>query len=135
MAGDGIGENLLGILATPGIGSVVFDAAAALSDLTLDGIVATIDADAVPDAVVLNPHDWAGMLKHKAAGSGVRLDSDGMFSDPPTSAWGLPAVLSKVMPAGTALVGAFGTCSRLFIRESVNTESRTPTRTTLFETW
>ena len=25
------------------------------------------------------------------------------------------------MPAGTALVGAFGTCSRLFIRESVNT--------------
>ena len=70
VAGDGTGENLLGILATPGIGSVVFDAAAALSDLTIDGIVATIDADAVPDAVVLNPHDWAGMLKHKAAGSG-----------------------------------------------------------------
>ena len=69
---------------------------------------------------MLNANDWAAMLKHKAAGSGVRLDSDGMFSAPPTTAWGLPVVTSKVMPAGTALVGAFGTCTRLFIREAVN---------------
>ena len=44
VAGDGLGENILGILNTVGIGSVVFDAASALSDLTLDGIVATIPA-------------------------------------------------------------------------------------------
>ena len=133
-AGDGVGENILGILNTPGIGSVVFDAASALSDLTLDGIVATINADAVPDAVVLNATDWAGMLKAKAAGSGVRLDSDGMFSSPPSTAWGLPVVTSKVMPAGTALVGAFGTCTRLFIREPVNVRVRIATRTTSFAT-
>lgn len=120
VAGDGAGENILGILNTVGIGSVVFDAASALSDLTLDGLVSVIQADATPDAVVLNPTDWAGMLKAKAAGSGVRLDSEGMFSTPPNTAWGLPVVTSKVMPAGTALVGAFGTCCTLFIREAVN---------------
>ena len=119
LAGDGVGENILGILNHP-IGSVVFDAASALSDLTLDGIVSVIDADATPDAVVLNPADWAGMLKAKAAGSGVRLDSDGMFSSPPNTAWGLPVVTAKVLPQSTALVGAFGTCARLFIREPVN---------------
>ena len=69
MAGDGAGENLLGILNTVGIGQVELDAASALSDLTLDGLVSVIQADATPDAVVLNPTDWAGMLKAKAAGS------------------------------------------------------------------
>ena len=117
IAGDGVGEAILGILNHP-IGSVVFDAASALSDLTLDAIVNVLNADATPDAVVLNASDWSLMLKAKAVGSGVRLDSDGMFSSPPNTAWGLPVVTSKVMPAGTALVGAFGTCARLFIREA-----------------
>ena len=68
VGGDGVGENILGILNTPGIGDVVFDAAQALSDLTLDDIVATIQANAVPDAVVLNANDWAGMLKARLPG-------------------------------------------------------------------
>ena len=42
-----------------------------------------------------------------------------MYSSPPNTAWGLPVVTSKALAAGTALVGAFGTCARLFIREPV----------------
>ena len=120
VAGDGTGENLLGILATSGIGDVVFAAGEALSDLTLDGIVTTLLSDAEPDAVVLNPVDWSSMLKTKASTSGVRLDSDGAFGAPPTEMWGLPAIPSKVMPVGSALVGSFGTGCTLFVREAVN---------------
>lgn len=120
IAGDGVGENMLGILATPGIGDVAFAAGEALTDLSLDGIVNTIMADAVPNAVVVNPLDLAAMLKAKATGSGIRLDSDGAFATPPDQMWGLPAIPSKVLPQGQALVGDWSTGATLFIREGVN---------------
>ena len=120
LVGDGTGENLTGILATPGIGDVAFSAGEALSDLTLDGISTVIVSDAEPDAVVANPLDVSAMLKAKASGSGERLDSEGAFSDLPTTMWSLPLIQSKVMPQGQALVGAFGTGTTVFIREAVN---------------
>jgi len=120
LVGDGQGENLLGILATSGVGSVAFAAGEPLSDLTLDAISTVIVSDAEPDAVVANPLDVSTMLKAKATGSGERLDSEGAFSDLPTTMWSLPLVQSKVMPRGQALVGAFGTGTTVFVREAVN---------------
>jgi HK97 family phage major capsid protein len=117
IAGSGESPNLRGILATAGIQSVDFVAGVPVSDLVLDGITAVEDADAVPDAVVVNPVDLAQMLKATADSSGVRLDGPGAFASQPSSLWGLPTILSRLMPQGQALVGAFGTCSRLFIRE------------------
>ncbi len=120
LAGDGVGENLLGILATPGIGDVAFAAGEALTDLSLDGITETVMADAEPSAVVLNPVDYAVMLKTKATGSGIRLDTDGAFATPPDTMWGLPAIASKALPQGQALVGDWSTGCTLFVREAVN---------------
>ena len=120
LVGDGVGENLTGILATSGVGDVVFSAGEALSDLTLDGISTVIVSDAEPDAVIAHPLDVAAMLKAKAATSGTRLDSQGAFSDLPTTMWSLPLIQSRVMPQGQALVGAFGTGTTVFVRESVN---------------
>ena len=105
VAGDGNGENLLGILHTSGIGSVAFSAGDALTDLTLDAISTVLVSDAEPNGVVANPLDVATMLKAKATGSGERLDSGGAFATPPTTLWGLPLITSKVMPQGQALVG------------------------------
>jgi HK97 family phage major capsid protein len=119
VAGTGEGEDLLGILNTPGIGSVEF-AAGPISDLALDGIVAVEGADAVPDAVVVNPLDLASMLKATAADSGLRLDGPGAFASRADALWGLPAVTSRLLPQGQAIVGAFATACRLFIREAPN---------------
>jgi capsid protein len=120
LAGDGVGENILGILATSGIGDVPFAAAVALSDLALDGIVAALLSEHQPDAVAINPLDYGAMLKaREGANAGARLDSAGAFGAQPATLWGLPAVPSTALTQGEALVGAFGTCARLFIREPI----------------
>ena len=78
-------------------------------------------AEATPDAVVLNPVDYGSMLAAKAVGSGERLDSNGAFSTPGDTIWGLPAIVSTVLPAGQCLVGDFGLGATLFVREGINT--------------
>ena len=70
--------------------------------------------------MVVNPVDYAAMLKNKATGSGIRLDSDGAFATPPDTMWGLPAIPSKAIPQGQALVGDWATGATLFVREPVN---------------
>jgi Phage capsid family len=119
VGGDGTGENLLGILNTAGVATVAFGTGP-LSDLTLDGIVGVLLADAQPNAVVINPASWAQMLKATASGSGERLDSNGAFSTPATSLWGLPLIASSVIAPGKALVGDFSHGCQLYVREGVN---------------
>jgi HK97 family phage major capsid protein len=60
------------------------------------------------------------MLQAKTSGSGQRLDSVGAFVTPGDVMWGLPLVVSTVIPQGQVLVGAFGTESILYVREGVN---------------
>jgi Phage capsid family len=119
LAGNGVGENILGILTTPGIGDVPF-VDGSLTDLTLDGIVEVITAEATPNAVVLNPADLAAMLKATATGSGVRLDSQGAFASTANTIWDLSRITSSVIPQGQALVGDFANGATVFIREPVN---------------
>ena len=120
LAGDGVGENIQGILTTSGIGDIAFSGTVASSDLALDGIVATLIADHVPDAVAVHPTDYGTMLRaREGANTGARLDSPGAFGAQPVTLWGLPAVPSTALPQGDALVGAFGTATRLFIREPI----------------
>ena len=120
ISGDGTGENLTGILHTSGFASVTFAAGTALTDLSLSGITDVIMSDAEPDGVVANPIDVQTMLAAKASGSGERLDSEGAFSAMPQTLWGLPLIVSKVMPTGQALVGDFARGATVFVREGVN---------------
>lgn len=119
VAGDGIGQNLRGILNTTGIGVVAFDATQPLTDLALDAITTVLVSDAVPDLAIFNPLDVATMLKAKASGSGERLDSEGAFAATANTIWDLPRVTSTAMPVGTALVGDFALGATLFVREGV----------------
>lgn len=120
LAGDGNGENLSGILDQAGIGGVPFVSANPLTDHALDGMVDVIVADSEPNGVILNPADWASMLKARATANGDRLDSPGAFAAQPSTIWGLPAIPSTVIPQGQALVGDFANGCTLFIREGVN---------------
>lgn len=103
LAGDGTGENLRGILATTGIGATTFDAGVPLAELPLAAMTDITVSNATPNAVVLNPTDWQTMVTAKAAGSGDYYYGAGPFNAQVPTVWGLPAVLTPVMPAGTAL--------------------------------
>jgi HK97 family phage major capsid protein len=75
--------------------------------------------------LVVNPLDWQNIQLLKAAGSGeyflgnvfVMTEMGGMIKAP--SLWGLPVVVTKSTPAGTALVGDFARAAQLFRREGV----------------
>lgn len=120
VAGDGTGENLLGLLHTTGLGDVAYAAGELAADQSLEGIVDVLLSNANPNAVVLNPRDWADMLKAKATGSGEYLNEVGPFVETAQNLWGTPAILSPVIPVGTALVGDFTLGTTVFVREAPN---------------
>lgn len=119
LAGDGLGENLRGILNTTGIADIAYDAAALAADQALEGLVAVLLADATPNFVALNPRDWGNMLKAKAGGSGEYF-SGGPFVATAERLWGTVAVPATGIPAGTVLVGDATIGCTLFVREGVN---------------
>lgn len=118
LAGDGTGSNILGILNTPGIGAVSYDADTLPADLVLAGITSVLAADAVPSAVLVNPADWGTMIVAKALGDG-HYYSGGPFNLTPQMIWGVPLIASTAVTAGTVLVGDFALGAKLFIREGV----------------
>ena len=62
VAGDGTGENLLGILNTTGIGDETFTAGDVLADNLSLGIRSVLLSDLEPNAVVINPTDLQKIL-------------------------------------------------------------------------
>lgn len=118
VAGDGIGENMRGILNTTGIGVVPFAAGELVADQILRGITTVFLSDAEANAIVLHPLDWESALRAKAAGDG-HYYSGGPFSITPQVMWGVPLLPSAAVAQGTALVGDFAVGTQLFIREGV----------------
>lgn len=129
IGGDGLGQNLRGILNTSGIAAVEYDSAVPLVELPLTGEVDVLLADAEPNAVIVSPTDWATMLTAKSVGSGEYV-GNGPFGAGARTLWDLPCIPSKAVPAGTALVGDFSNGLTLFVREGVGVRPPTATRTT-----
>lgn len=119
LAGAGIGENILGILNTTGIGAVPYAAGTLTADQVLSGLTAVLLADALATGIVMNPLDWRDVLKAKAAGDGHYF-SGGPFAQTPQVMWGVPLIPTAAIPQGMALVGDFTIGAQLFIREGVN---------------
>lgn len=120
VAGNGVGGNILGVLATTGIGSIAYDATKTASDLILEGLTAVRLANAEPDAILLNPTTYAGMLAQKASGSGERLDSSGAFDSPADSVWGVPVIQSAVIGTNQAICADWGRATTVYVREGLN---------------
>ena len=120
--GDGTGENLLGVLNTPGIQTYDWSA----------GLVGDTQADAIrraatlsflayyePSGVVMHPNDWENIeLTKDANGQYLIAVSVAMGGEP--KVWRMPIIDTPAMAEGTALVGAFGTGAQLYDREQAS---------------
>jgi HK97 family phage major capsid protein len=122
LTGDGVGENLTGILATSGIQTYSWSAGV-LGDNKADAIrrAATLSFLAYyePTGVVLHPNDWEDIeLSKDDNGQYLVAVSVAMGGEP--KLWRIPVVDTPAMTEGQALVGAFGTGAQLYDREQAS---------------
>jgi HK97 family phage major capsid protein len=123
--GDGAGENLLGVLNTPGIQSYAWSSGSVtpVPDTKADSIrrAATLAFLAYyePTGVVLHPSDWEDIeLTKDTNGQYLIAVSVAVGGEP--RVWRMPVVDTPAIPVGTALVGAFGTGAQLYDREQAS---------------
>ena len=106
--GSGVAPHMLGILNRPGLSPALAKGATEnTADVVFRQAMTIMTTQfLMPDAIVLNPADWAGVVVLKDS-NGVYY-GPGMFSDLPSpSLWGLKVVPTTGLPQGTGLVGAF----------------------------
>ena len=124
--GSGTGENLTGILNTPGVqtynwSSGVYSATAGMSDTKADALrrAATLSFLAYyePSGVVLNPNDWEDIELSKD-GNGAYVVAVSVAMGGEQKLWRIPVVDTPAIAEGTALIGAFGTGAQIYDRES-----------------
>ncbi|KYK00836.1 MULTISPECIES: phage major capsid protein [unclassified Micrococcus] len=104
LTGDGVGENLTGILSTSGIQSQAFDSDVFVSVRKAITKARTVGR-VVPNAVLMNPLDVETV--DLARETGGRFYGAGPFAMGPRTLWSLPIVESETIAAGTAVVGDF----------------------------
>lgn len=124
LAGDGTGQNLLGILPQ----STAFDdALRGTGDTPIDtlrrAILQVRIAEYRATGIVLNPVDWADMELQKdntGAYIWVNVQEGGV-----QRMWRLPVIDTNAMPQGEFLVGAFDMGAQVFDREDAAVEVST----------
>lgn len=123
--GDGLGENLEGILQTGGIQTYAWSdgETTPVPDTKADAIrrAATLSFLAYyePTGVVLHPNDWEDIeLTKDINGQYLVAVSVALGGEP--RIWRIPVVETPAIDEGTALVGAFGTGAQLYDREQAS---------------
>jgi HK97 family phage major capsid protein len=112
--GVGTGDDINGLLSrtTQAIDRAnyanLFDAIAAARML-----VQTVGF-AEPDGIIINPHDAFDLDVAKAVAGTGSYFSGGPYSQAADMPWGLRMVRTTAIPAGSVLVGAFGTQAQVF---------------------
>ena len=120
ISGDGTGENLLGILNTPGVNVQAKGTNSGVDAIFLGMVQVMVTGLSQPTAIVLNPIDFGNMrLARENSATGTL---GGYLMGPPTSTgpltlWGRPVTMSLGVPQGTAIVGDFATSCMLWDRE------------------
>jgi HK97 family phage major capsid protein len=110
VAGDGLGENFLGILNDGGIQGVgtAGDGLNALDRIRRAKRLVRTGGRTTATAVLLNPEDAELVDTLKAEGDGHYFRPGGPYgSGDLPRVWGIPQVESEALPPGTALVGDF----------------------------
>jgi HK97 family phage major capsid protein len=125
LQGDGIGQNLLGLLSTSGIGAPASVAGDNIMDGILRAITTVVLSDRDPTFVAMNPLTYQSMSIMKASGSGeYLLDMPGGVEAHYSrgTVWGLTPVRNRLMPQATPLVGdPMG--ATLLVREGVTVKT------------
>ena len=119
--GDGTGENLLGILNTPGVQAYSMRAGDQRSDALRRSATLSILANFPGTGFVLHPLDWEEIELQKAsAGDGQYMLVSNVAIGAQTSVWRQPVVESPAITEGEWLTGAFGLGAQLYDREIAN---------------
>lgn len=125
LAGSGTGEDLEGILNTPGIQSYNWSDGAVdpVPDTKADSLrrAATLAFLAYyqPTGVVLHPNDWEDIeLTKNTNGDYLLAVSIALGGEP--RVWRMPVIDTPAIPEGKALLGAFGLGAQLYDREQAN---------------
>lgn len=132
LAGNGVGQNLLGIYNTTGVLAPAAVATDNAMDAMLRAMTQIILSDSDPNFVALNPISWQNMLLAREgstdqSGGNVNawrgeylLGGPGMLTAP--TIWGMTLTQSRAIPQGAPLVGDAMGCS-LLVREGVNVKT------------
>jgi len=122
LLGDGTTGHMDGLLHQAGLtrtattGETVLDVIEqAMTDLRNGA------AFAQPDGIAMNPTDWSAMRRLKDSQNRYLLTPD-PTADVTPSLWGCSVILTTDMPAGTAVVGAFGLGGLLHVRQGMTVE-------------
>lgn len=119
--GDCTGENLLGILNTPGVQGYSMQAGDQRSDALRRSATLSILANFPGTGFVLHPLDWEEIELQKASsGDGQYMLVSNVAIGAQTSVWRQPVVESPAMTEGEWLTGAFGLGAQLYDREIAN---------------
>lgn len=129
--GDGVGDNLTGLMNTDGIQEYTGLASDRASAQVRRASTRAILAYFQPTGVVVHPFDWENIE--------LETDKNGAYTVAVSVAvggekrvWRLAVSDTPAMTQGDALVGAFGTGAKLYDREQVNVQVSTENRD-LFE--
>ena len=122
LIGNGVGQNLLGILNVSGIGAPASVTGDTIADGILRAMTTIVLSDGDPSFVTLNPLTWLKVATQKASGTG-----DYMFMQPGGSQalyqqatiWGLAVTQNRLIPQTSPLVGD-NMGATLLVREGVN---------------
>lgn len=121
--GTGTGEDLLGILNTPGIQNYALGDSNVNTDTKADALrraaTKAILAYYDPSGIVVHPYDWEdieltkGADEHYAIAMNVTVGAEARL-------WRMAVVDSPAIAEGTGLVGAFGLGAQLYDRQQAN---------------
>lgn len=119
LLGNGVGENVLGILNTPGVQQYPGAGAPPATDTYIDAVRRAITrvmlAEYEATGIVVHPSDWEKIeLTKDEMGRYVAVTTitDGAVS----RLWKTPVIATPAIPEGTALIGAFGLGAQIFDR-------------------
>lgn len=126
LAGDGIGQNLLGILNTTGIGAPAAVGGDNAADAILRAMTTVVLSDSDPNFVAVNPITWQNLLLMREGASDGSWKGEYLYGGPGMMAaptiWGMLITPSRIIPTSTALTGDNMACT-LLVREGVNVKT------------
>lgn len=120
LRGDGLGENLLGVLNTPGIQNYVAGGGELKADSLRKAQTLSVIANFPSTGYVLHPNDWEDIELDKGTTNDHYRIVTSIAVGAEQRVWRLPVVETPAMNEGIFLSGAFGTGAQLYDRQAAN---------------
>lgn len=117
--GDGVGENITGLVNTPGVQTYTQQATDKRTAALRRAITRVALAYYEPSGVVLHPLDWEG-IELETDGNGAYRVAVSVAIGAEKRVWRLTVAETTAILQGKFLVGAFGSGSKVYDRELVN---------------